>query len=121
MGGNIGCPGNATPAAKMNGYYAPEAIRQCPAANRKRQLIVPGDLARQVHFTPVIRERLAAGNQNPITRLVPENRRTFNAEGSDYAWDAVVPSVFLKPGLMVKETPHNAHGVTARLDCAVFP
>ena len=102
MGGDIDCPGDATPAAEMNWYYDPEAIRQCLAANWKSQLVVPDDLAQQIHLTPVIYERLAAANQNPVTKLILENQRTFDAEGADFVWDVVVPAVFLKPGLMVR-------------------
>ena len=102
MGGDIDCPGNATPAAEMNWYYDPEAIRQSLAANWKSQLIVPDDLAHQIHLTPAIYDRLEAANQNAVTKLILENKRTFNAGDSDYVWDVVVPSVFLKPELMVR-------------------
>ena len=34
MGGDIDCPGDATPAAELNWYYDPEAIRQCLKAKR---------------------------------------------------------------------------------------
>ena len=100
MGGDIDCPGNATPAAELNWYYDPEAIRQCLAANWKYQLIVPDDLAQQIHLTPAIYERLAAGNQNPITQLILENKRTFDMGEADFVWDVVVPAVFLDPSLM---------------------
>ena len=101
MGGDIDCPGDATPAAELNWYYDPEAIRQCLKANWKSQLVVPDDLAQQIHLTPVIYERLAAANQNLITKLILENQRTFDMGESDYVWDVVVPAVFLKPELMV--------------------
>ena len=102
MGGDIDCPGDATPAAELNWYYDPEAIRQCLQANWKSQLVVPDDLAQQIHLTPVIYERLAAANQNLITQLILENKRTFDAEGADFVWDVVVPAVFLKPELKVR-------------------
>ena len=101
MGGDIDCPGDATPAAELNWYYDPEAIRQCLKANWKSQLVVPDDLAQQIHLTPVIYERLAAANQNLITKLILENQRTFDMGESDFVWDVVVPAVFLKPELMV--------------------
>ena len=100
MGGDIDCPGNATPAAEMNWYYDPEAIRQCLAADWKSQLVVPDDLAHQIHLTPEIYERLAAANQNLITKLILENKRTFDLGEADYVWDVVVPAVFLKPSLV---------------------
>ena len=102
MGGDIDCPGDATPAAEMNWYYDPEAIRQCLAANWKSQLIVPDDLARQIQLTPEIYERLENANQNLITEYMLSNPRTFDMEGANYVWDVVVPAVFLKPELMVK-------------------
>ncbi len=102
MGGDIDCPGDATPAAELNWYYDPEAIRQCLAADWQSQLVVPDDLAQQIHLTPAIYERLAAANQNPITKLILENQRAFDMGESDYVWDVVVPSVFLKPELMVR-------------------
>lgn len=101
MGGDIDCPGDATPAAELNWYYDPEAIRQCLKANWKSQLVVPDDLAQQILLTPVIYERLAASNQNLITKLILENQRTFDMGEADFVWDVVVPAVFLKPELMV--------------------
>ena len=89
MGGDIDCPG-------------PEAIRQCLAANWKSQIVVPDDLAQQIHLTPVIYERLAAANQNLITKLILDNKRTFDMGESDFVWDVVVPAVFLKPALMAR-------------------
>lgn len=100
MGGDIDRPGNTTPAAEMNWFYDPEAIRQCLAADWKSQLIVPDDLAQQVHLSQTIYDRLAAAEQNPVTELILNNQRTFEEEGSDVVWDVVVPAVFLKPELM---------------------
>ena len=101
MGGDIDCPGDATPAAELNWYYDPEAIRQCLAANWKSQLVVPDDLAHQIHLTPSIYDRLAESEQNEITKLILENQKTFSGEESAYVWDVVVPAVFLKPELMM--------------------
>lgn len=100
MGGDIDKPGNTTPAAEMNWFYDPEAIRQCLAADWKSQLIVPDDLAQQVHLSQAIYDRLAEAEQNPVTELILDNQRTFEVEGSDVVWDVVVPAVFLKPELM---------------------
>jgi inosine-uridine nucleoside N-ribohydrolase len=102
MGGDIDQPGNATPAAEMNRFYDPEAIRQCLAADWKSQLVVPDDLAHQIHLTPSIYERLAAQKKNPVTELILDNQRSFDSEGSDFVWDVVVPAVFLKPELMTQ-------------------
>ena len=100
MGGDIDRPGNATPAAELNWYYDPEAIRQCLAANWKSQMILPDDLAYQVHLTKSVYERLAEREQNAVTRLILDNKRTFDLEGADYVWDVTVPAVFLKPELI---------------------
>ena len=102
MGGDIDCPGDATPAAELNWYYDPEAIRQCLAAGWKSQLVVPDDLAQQIHLTPAVYDRLAAADRNPVTELILENKRSFDMGEADYVWDVVVPSVFLKPDLMVR-------------------
>ena len=48
MGGDIDIPCNATPAAEMNWYYDPDAIKLCLSANWKSQLIVPDDLAHHI-------------------------------------------------------------------------
>lgn len=101
MGGDIERPGDATPAAEMNWFYDPEAIRQCLAADWKSQLVIPDDLAKQIHLTPAFYERLAAEKQNPITDLILNNQRTFSQEGANYVWDVVVPAVFLHPEFIV--------------------
>ncbi len=70
MGGDIDILGDATPAAEMNWYYDPDAIKMCLAADWKKQLVVPDDLARQIHLTPEFYERLAARKPNPITKFI---------------------------------------------------
>jgi inosine-uridine nucleoside N-ribohydrolase len=100
MGGDIDIPGNATPAAELNWFYDPEAIRRCLAADWKRQLIVPDDLAHQIHLTPEIYQRLAAQPKTQVTQLMLETPRSFDIDGADYVWDVVVPAVFLHPELM---------------------
>lgn len=70
VGGDIDILGDATPAAEMNWYYDPDAIKMCLAADWKKQLVVPDDLARQIHLTPEFYERLAARKPNPITKFI---------------------------------------------------
>lgn len=100
MGGDIDVPGNATPAAELNWFYDPEAIRQCLAANWKKQTIVPDDLARQIHLTKSIYDRLSMRTLNKVTEMILSSKKTFDVQGSDYVWDVVVPAIFLKPELV---------------------
>ena len=100
MGGNIDTPGNATPAAEMNWFYDPDAIKICLSAGWKKQIVVPDDLAKSIHITNEFYERLAENNTNAITKLILSGKKTFTAEGSDYVWDVVVPLIFLKPELI---------------------
>ncbi|MBQ7154143.1 MAG: nucleoside hydrolase [Synergistaceae bacterium] len=100
MGGDIDVPGNATPAAEMNWYYDPDAIKFCLAANWKSQIIVPDDLAQQIILTSEFYERLAEKEPNAITKLILSDKRTFTLESANYVWDVVVPAVFLRPELI---------------------
>ena len=101
MGGDIDISGNATPAAEMNFYYDPDAVKICLSANWKKQLVVPDDLAHTIHLTPEFYERLAAKKPNAITKFILSAKRTFtDVQGADYVWDVVVPAVFLKPEII---------------------
>ncbi len=100
MGGDIDVPGNATPAAEMNWYYDPDAIKFCLAAEWRSQIVVPDDLARSIHLTKEFYERLAENDTNAITKLILSQTRTFTNESANYVWDVVVPAVFLKPELI---------------------
>ena len=102
MGGDIDMPGNATPAAELNWFYDPEAIRQCLAANWKSQLVVPDDLAQQIRITPEFYARLEKAGRNPVTELIIDGRQTFSTGQNGIVWDVVVPAVFLKPELMTR-------------------
>ena len=100
MGGDIDVPGNSTPAAEMNWYYDPTAIRECLAADWKQQMIVPDDIARQIHLSDEIYARLEEKKGNAVVERILSEKRTFDVEGADYVWDVVVPAVFLKPELI---------------------
>ena len=100
MGGDIDIPGNATPAAEINWYYDPDAIKFCLAAKWKSQIVVPDDLARQIIITPAFYERLAEKEPNAITKLILSQERTFTSDSANYVWDVVVPAVFLRPELI---------------------
>lgn len=100
MGGDIDVPGNATPAAELNWYYDPAAIKICLAANWKSQIVVPDDLARQIHLTQEFYDRLAEKTPTSITKLILLRTRTFVDGSTNYVWDAVVPAVYLKPELI---------------------
>lgn len=100
MGGEIDSPGQATQAAEFNFYYDPDAIKLCLAADWKKQLVVPDDLAHQIIMTSEFYERLAAKKPNPITKLILSRKRTFTNEGANYVWDVVVPAVYLKPEII---------------------
>ena len=100
MGGDIDRPGQATQAAEFNFYYDPDAIKLCLAADWKKQVIVPDDLAHQLHLTPEFYERLAAKKTNAITKLILSGKRTFNDTEDTYVWDVVVPAVYLKPEII---------------------
>lgn len=102
MGGDIDVPGNATPAAEMNWFYDPKAIKECLAAPWKSQTVVPDDLARKIYITQEIYDRLAAKRGNAISELILKQERTFDDEGANYVWDVVVPAVFLKPELVTR-------------------
>ena len=100
MGGDIDVPGNASPAAEMNWYYDPDAIKICLAADWKRQIVVPDDLAQQTCMDAAIYERLHEAEVNPITELVFINERDFDPSIPHYVWDVVVPAIFLHPEIM---------------------
>ena len=100
MGGDIDRPGQATSAAEFNFYYDPDAIKLCLAADWKKQLVVPDDLAHQVIMTSEFYERLAAKKPNPITKLILSGNRTFYDETAKYVWDMLVPAVYLKPEII---------------------
>lgn len=100
MGGDIDVPGNASPAAEMNWYYDPDAIKLCLAADWKSQIVVPDDLAQQIYMEASIYERLHASEVNPITELVFINEDNFDPAITHYVWDVVVPAIFLRPEIM---------------------
>ena len=100
MGGDIDVPGNATPAAEMNWYYDPDAVKLCLAANWKKQLIIPDDLSRHIRLTQAFYDRLAVSNTNPITRFILPGKKTFTEDSANYVWDVLVPVIFLKPGII---------------------
>lgn len=100
MGGDIDMPGNATPAAEMNWFYDPEAIRLCLAADWKRQIVVPDDLAKQIYMDASIYERMHRREGNQITELIYINEDNYDASVTHYVWDVVVPAIFLKPEIM---------------------
>ena len=100
MGGDIDIPGNATPAAEMNWFYDPDAIKLCLSAGWEKQTVVPDDLAQSIHLTKEFYDRLAENNTNSITKLILSNKKTFTNSGADYVWDVVVPVIFLKPELI---------------------
>jgi len=102
MGGDIDVPGNATPAAEMNWFYDPKAIKECLAADWKNQIVIPDDLARKIYITQKIYDRLAEKRGNAISELILGQERTFNDEGANYVWDVVVPAVFLKPEIVTR-------------------
>ena len=100
MGGDIDIPGNATPAAEMNWFYDPDAIKLCLSAGWKKQTVVPDDLAKSIRITDEFYERLAGKDSNAITKLILSNKKTFTNPDADYVWDVVVPVIFLKPELI---------------------
>ncbi len=100
MGGDIDVPGNTTPAAEMNWFYDPDAIRICLAADWKSQIVVPDDLARQVRIKKEIYDRIGKRKKTPVTDLILSEERTFEGEGSDYVWDVVVPVIFCRPEII---------------------
>ena len=100
MGGDIDVPGNATPAAEMNWFYDPDAIKLCLSAGWKKQIVVPDDLSRSIHLTKAFYDRIAENDTNAITKLILSNKKTFTASSADYVWDVVVPVIFLKPELI---------------------
>ena len=100
MGGDIDIPGNATPAAEMNWFYDPDAIKLCLSAGWNKQIVVPDDLAKSIQITQEFYERIAENNTNAITKLILSNKKTFTNSDANYVWDAVVPVIFLKPELI---------------------
>lgn len=100
MGGDIDVPGNATPAAEMNWFYDPDAIKICLAANWKSQIVVPDDLARHIKLTEEFYERLAKKESNSITKLILSQQKTFENDSANYVWDIVVSAIFLRPELI---------------------
>ena len=100
MGGDIDVPGNATPAAEMNWYYDPVAIRLCLAADWNSQIVVPDDLSRQVHMEADIYARLHEAEINPMTELVFVNEENFDPSITNYVWDVIVPAIYLQPEIM---------------------
>ena len=100
MGGDIDIPGNTTPAAEMNWFYDPDAIKLCLAADWKSQLVVPDDLAQQTFMDMSIFARLHEAEVNEITELVLLNEELFDSLLTHCVWDVVVPAVFLRPEIM---------------------
>ena len=101
MGGDIDVPGNATPAAEMNWFYDPDAIRLCLGSDWKSQIVVPDDLARQIRLTQSVYDCLSEREQQLITALILTKQKTFDGEAANYAWDVVVPAIYLKPELIL--------------------
>ena len=100
MGGDIDIPGNATPAAELNWFYDPDAIKLCLAADWRKQIVVPDDLAQSIKLTQEFYDRIADRNNNAVTKFILSGKRTFTGSDSNYVWDVVVPVIFLKPELI---------------------
>lgn len=103
MGGDIDVPGNATAAADFNWYYDPDAVKLCLAADWKRQMVVPDDLARQVSISREVYDRLREpAMENAVAELTLRREEEFDSDpaGTNYVWDVLVPAVYLKPEIM---------------------
>ncbi len=100
MGGDIDVPGNASAAAEFNWFYDPDAIKLCLESDWKSQIVVPDDLARQVHMEISIFDRLRKKGNNKITELILTKEEGFVPGNTNYVWDVVVPAIFLHPEIM---------------------
>ena len=100
MGGDIDVPGNATPAAELNWFYDPRAIKICLAADWKSQIVVPDDLARQIFMEQEIYDRIRELGKHKISELILEKEDVVDPTQPKFVWDVVVPAVILKPEII---------------------
>ena len=107
MGGNIGVPGNASPAAEFNFWFDPEAARIVLRSRIPQKVMFGLDICntaplRKAQFDQIVRVK------TPITGLFREDLGNGypgflkRPQASAYLWDSLAALYLIDPGFVTK-------------------
>jgi inosine-uridine nucleoside N-ribohydrolase len=118
MGGNVGVPGNASPAAEFNFWFDPEAARIVLRSRIPQKIMFGLDICNTAPIRKAEFEQVTA-THTPITDLYREdlgNRYPgflHDPKATGYMWDTLAAAYLLDPGFVTKSEVKYLDVVTA--------
>ena len=103
MGGAFDVPGNTTPAAELNWWFDPEAVR-IVVRSPIEQVVNALDLSDTVFFDKEKYDRVVAAD-TPVTRLYKASfgpRFEKNPQARSLVWDTITAAYLLDPSIVTE-------------------